>query len=270
MSDDYFIGVGESELARLRDQHAAWLPETRALWERAGFANGHHIADLGSGPGFTAFDLARLVGERGTVTAVDKAAPFLRYVETQAGRQGLPGVRTLEADVARDPLGEGAFDGAFCRFFLAFVIADLDAALEHVRASLKPGGTFAMMEYLTLESAACAPPLRGFDAHTRGWIDYYLANGGDTAVGTVLPSRLAAAGFDVASIECVGGMARAGSRWWNWWGRLMSDFGAKLVAGGYMREDERRGLDEDWARASRDPLAFIHTPVLVQIVSRTR
>jgi hypothetical protein len=48
----------------------------------------------------------------------------------------------------------------------------------------------------------------------------------------------------------------------------MTDFGAKLVAGGYMREDERRDLERGWARAAGDPLAFIHTPVLVQIVAK--
>jgi hypothetical protein len=125
------------------------------------------------------------------------------------------------------------------------------------------------MEYLTLDAAVCSPPVRGFDAHTRAWIDYYLANGGDTTVGCVLPSRLAACGFEIVSIECVGGMARAGTRWWNWWGRLMTDFGAKLVAGGFMHESERQALEEDWARASDDPLAFIHTPTLVQIVARS-
>jgi SAM-dependent methyltransferase len=268
MSGEYFIGVNEAELGRLRDQHAAWLPETSALWRRAGFAAGQRIADLGSGPGFTTFDLAQIAGARGRVTAIDKASPYLRYVDDEARRRGVGNVDTLEADLTRDTPGDAAYDGAFCRFFLAFVIGDLDAALANVHRSLAPGGAFAAMEYLTLGAAACSPPIRGFDAHTRGWIDYYLAHGGDTTVGSVLPARLAAAGFEVESIECVGGMARAGSRWWRWWGRLMTDFGAKLVDGGYMRGTERQALEEDWGRASADPNAFIHTPVLVQIVAR--
>ena len=270
MTEDYFIGVSKAEIERLRDQHAAWEPETRALWSTAGLANGMHIADLGSGPGFTTFDLARIAGAHGRVTAVDKAAPFLRYVEAEAKRRDLANVDTLEADVMRSAPGDAAYDAAFCRFFLAFLIEGLDASLAHIRASLKPGGVFAAMEYLTLKSATCSPPIRGFDAHTRAWIDYYLAHGGDTNVGCVLPARLAAAGFDVVSIECVGGMARARTRWWSWWGRLMADFGAKLVEGGYMSEAERRELEVDWERVSSDPLAFIHTPVLVQIVARAR
>jgi SAM-dependent methyltransferase len=270
MSEDYFIGVHARELERLRDQDAAWAPETHALWARAGFANARRIADLGSGPGFTAFGLARLIGTQGSVTAVDKASPYLRYVEDEAQRRGVANVRTLEADVMRDSLGQGRFDAAFCRFFLAFLIDELDAALANVRDSLQAGGVFAAMEYLTLGSATCSPPVRGFDAHTRAWIDYYVANGGDTTVGAILPAKLTAAGFEVVAADCVGGMARPGTRWWTWWGRLMSDFGEKLVEGGFMTAAEHHGLHEDWARASSDPLAFIYTPVLVQIVARRR
>lgn len=268
MTDDYFIGVHARELERLRDQNAAWQPETHALWTRAGFADARRIADLGSGPGFTTLDLATVVGVEGVVTAIDKAAPFLRYVEDEAQRRGAANVRTLQADVVDDALGEARFDAAFCRFFLAFVIDELDAVLANIRDSLEPGGVFAMMEYLTLDAATCSPSLRGFDAHTRGWIAYYRANGGDTTVGAVLPSMLREAGFEVVAVDCVGGMARSGTRWWTWWGRLMSDFGDKLAAGGFMSADEVRDLHEDWARAARDPLAFIHTPVLVQIVAR--
>jgi SAM-dependent methyltransferase len=270
MSDDYFIGVHDGEVQRLHDQNAAWLPESRALWLRAGFEHARRIADLGSGPGFTTFDLATLVDPGGTVTAIDKAAPYLRFVETEAKRRNLANVRTIECDIASGAFAEREFDAAFCRFFLAFLIDDLDAALAHIRASLERGATFAAMEYLTLTSATCAPPSPSFDAHTRAWIDYYAAHGGDTTVGAVLPDKLRAAGFDVIAVDCVGGIARAGSRWWTWWGRLMSDFGETLVAAGHMSEAERIELERDWTRASSDALAFIHTPVLVQIVARTR
>src|SRR3954469_13004419 len=101
MTQDYFIGVHARELERLRDQHAAWQPETQALWLRAGFDRATHIADLGSGPGFTAFDLARLAAAPRTVTAVDKAAPYLAFVESESRKLGLGNVRTHECDVAR-------------------------------------------------------------------------------------------------------------------------------------------------------------------------
>ena len=270
MTADYFIGVHSRELERLRDQHAAWLPETRALWARAGFGPGRHVADLGSGPGFSALDLAGIVGGTGHVTAIDKAPAYLRFLAAQARRRGLANVDTLEADVTRALPADSVFDCAFCRFFLAFLIDDLDAALERIRGSLKPGGVLAAMEYLTLDSATCSPPIRGFDAHTAAWIEYYRRNGGDTGVGRYLASRLTDAGFEVTSVECVGGMARPGERWWSWWGRLMADFGDKLVADRLMTSAELRDLHEDWVRVSTDSRAFIYTPVLVQVVATRR
>lgn len=267
MPDEYFIGVHERELARLEHQHAAWRPETEALWKRAGFGPAQRIADFGSGPGFAAFDLARLVGPDGSVAAVDKASPFLDYVRAEASRRGLTNVYTVEADLT-DASPEQRFDGAFCRFLLAFLIEDLDRALQHVYASLEPGGVFAAMEYLTLASATCSPPIRGFDAHTQAWVEYYRRNGGDTSVGAYLPERLGKAGFEVTHIHCAGGLARPRDRWWNWWGRLIEDFGGKLVAGGFMSERDLRDLIADWSRIGSDATAFMYTPVLVQIVAR--
>ena len=69
-------------------------------------------------------------------------------------------------------------------------------------------------------------------------------------------------------IDCVGGMARPGDRWWNWWGRLMEDFGAKLVAESFMSAHALRELEIGWSQVAREPGAFIYTPVLVQIVAR--
>ena len=267
---EYFIGVHARELERLRDQDAAWAPETRALWDAAGFGPGRRLADLGSGPGFTTLALAQRVGPAGCVTALDKASPYLDFLRSEAASRGLANVRTLDADLTALDAIEGPFDGAFCRFFLAFLISDLDRALATIHRSLKPGGAFAAMEYHTLASATCSPPSRGFDAHTRAWIDYYRAHGGDTSVGTCLPQRLARAGFEIEHVSCAGGMARPGDRWWTWWGRLMADFGETLAAGGYMTADELEDLGRGWAAASRSEEAFIHTPLLLRIVARKK
>jgi precorrin-6B methylase 2 len=268
MTEDYFIGVHARELERLRDQHAAWLPETEALWAAAGFRAGQHLADLGSGPGYTALDLARRVGPGGRVTAVDKASPFLGYLAAEAKKLGLSNIETIEADVTAIETIDGPLDGAFCRFFLAFLIADLDRVLRTVHRSLAPGAAFAAMEYLTLASATASPAMRGFDAHTRAWEAYYRKNGGDTAVGTYLPSRLVAAGFEIVSLQCVGGMALPSHRWWAWWGRLIADFGDTLAAEGHMTRDELDTLRADWGAASKSRDAFIYTPILLQVVAR--
>lgn len=268
MREDYFIGVHGRELERLRDQHAAWQPETRALWASAGFGAGQHLADLGSGPGFSAIDLAQMVGPSGRIAAVDKASPYLDFLNEETRRRGIDNLYTVEADLTKVDVIGANLDGAFCRFLLAFLIEDLDRVLDCIYRSLKPGGVLAAMEYLTLESTTCSPPIRGFDAHTRAWIQYYLKNGGDTAVGSHLPARLVKAGFRITYTNCVGGMADSSHRWWGWWGRLIEDFGEKLTSDGLMAPDDLHDLRKDWAHLSKQQHAFIYTPVLIQLVAR--
>jgi SAM-dependent methyltransferase len=267
MSLDYFIGVNAPEIDRLRAQHEAWRPETELLWKEAGFEGCRSVVDLGCGPGFTSFDLARVVGTSGDVCAVDKASSYLTYLADRARTEVIPNVRVLDADVSRARSLAGRFDGAFCRWFLAFLRDDLDAVLENVRECLRPRGTFAAMEYLTLRSLTCSPPSAAFDANTRAWIEFYARHGGDTSVGASLPRRLTQSGFNIRSLRCVGGMADPTHRWWSWWDRLIRDFGPRFVDEGLLSPDEFESLQRDWALLPQHPGAFIYTPVLLQVVA---
>ncbi len=267
MSGDYFIGVNAPEVERLRTQHEAWRPETESLWRAAGFHALRTVLDLGCGPGFTSFDLARLVGDSGEVCAVDKADAYLEYLANKARTDGIRNIRALHADLTGRQSIPGRFDGAFCRWFLAFLRDDLDLVLRTVRDSLRPGGVFAAMEYLTLRSVTCSPPSAAFDANTQAWIEFYARHGGDTSVGASLPQQLASSGFTVRSIRCVGGMADPPHRWWGWWGRLIDDFGPKFVEEGLLGKTEWDALQREWAMMSSQPHSFIYTPILLQVIA---
>ena len=267
MSSEYFIGVNAAEIERLRHQHDAWKPETESLWNDAGFRSFGSILDLGCGPGFTSLDLAQDVASCGVVCAVDKAAAYLEYLVQQSRARELNNVTILNADLTKSGPIRGDFDGAFCRWFLAFLRDDLDVVLQNIRKSLRPGGVLAAMEYLTLRSVTCSPSSAAFDAHTRAWIEFYARYGGNSSVGESLPLRLTSAGFKVRSLRCVGGMAHPKHRWWEWWARLIRDFAPKFVEAGLLSSDEWNALQHDWAALSEQPHSFIYTPILLQVIA---
>lgn len=269
-SDNYFVGVDDREIARLGHQHEAWRAETTELWKAAGFENCASVIDLGSGPGFTTLDLARTIVRNGGVWALDKAAYFLDYTAKEAERRGVRNVRVVHADITKPGAMPETFEGAFCRWFLAFLTHDLETVLRNIRGCLQPGGRFAVMEYLTLDSVTCGPPHPAFDAHTQAWIQFYADNGGDTSIGAKLPANLVATGFDIEMIKCIGGLATPGHRWWEWWGRLMQDFGPKFVDLGLLAPAQWASLQDYWQATPGQAGAFIHTPLMLQIVARRK
>ena len=106
----YPFGYGDEEIRRFGMQHRVWQEENRRLLNRAGFAQGNTLVDLGRGPGLTTLDLARRVGPTGRIFPVDRdgerTIPRLREAADAAG---LGNVETRVADLeqfVRSPLGE--------------------------------------------------------------------------------------------------------------------------------------------------------------------
>jgi ubiquinone/menaquinone biosynthesis C-methylase UbiE len=64
MIDDEYVlrSFDRQELDRLELQHEVWKSVTNTVIQHAGFKKADRLLDLGSGPGFLAFDLAHLVG----------------------------------------------------------------------------------------------------------------------------------------------------------------------------------------------------------------
>ncbi|MCH8817503.1 MAG: class I SAM-dependent methyltransferase, partial [Chloroflexi bacterium] len=92
--------------------------------------------------GEPAVTLARLVGPDGSIVATDQSAGMLAVAGERIKKEGLSNIELVEVDTEVLNLPENEFDGAVCRWGLMF-LPDLQAGLQAIRRSLKPGAKFA-------------------------------------------------------------------------------------------------------------------------------
>ena len=153
----------EGVLRRLRDPIRALLFEAGALpyavltaqrtWREHGgqlagliaLEAGHHVLDLGCGPGESAFGmLDRAPGAR--VTGLDASAHMIRFARLRSRWE--PRGRELEfvrADAMSLPYPDATFDAVTGHSFL-YLVPDADRVLEETARVLKPGGRCAFLE----------------------------------------------------------------------------------------------------------------------------
>lgn len=105
-------------------------------------------ADFGSGTGVFTLALADLIGPGGTIYSIDRRVGALREQERELHRR-FPEVRLhrIAADYTR-PIELPALDGAVMANALHFQ-RDKGPVLRRIRAYLKPGGRYILVEYDT-------------------------------------------------------------------------------------------------------------------------
>src|SRR5262249_9365335 len=150
----YVIRGGEAGYERLQLLARARRADTIALLDRAGVGPGMRCVDLGCGGGNVAFELARLVGPRGSGTGIGIDAVKLELAREAAVRQGLANVEFRAANV--DEWDEpSAYDVVYGRFLLQHLNRPLDM-LRRMWSAVRPGGVIAV-EDTDFDGAFCEP-----------------------------------------------------------------------------------------------------------------
>jgi SAM-dependent methyltransferase len=199
---------------------------------------------------------------------LDKATLYQDYLKHEIKKKQANNITPLCEDILNLSKYPNQFDAAFCRWALAFLIADLKEIIAAIYDKLNPGGVFAAMEYLTLGNTLSSPPNDGFLANTRGWHNFYLTNGGDAQIGTYLPQLLVDAGFQITYQTCVGGFASVGHRWWHWWRAAHEDFAPVFVEQNLMTPSEYLEANAFFKEQENNKNGFIYTPIILQVVAK--
>ena len=262
----YVLGTGDDELARLGFQHRVWAEHAFALWDRAGFARGHSILDLGCGPGYATLDLAAIVGSAGRVLAIDNSERYLQHLRSACEATRVGHVETKLADVHQMSLAPTSLDGAYVRWVLCFV-EDPAKVVQQVAAALKPGGVFAITDYLNYRALALAPRSAVMERVARAVAESWRLRGGDCDIVIRLPEMLRSAGLELRDVRPITRAARPGSALWGWPEIFFRIYIPVLVEIGLLTAEDEAEFHADWNAASNNPAAFFLTPTVCDLIA---
>ncbi|MEO8167870.1 MAG: methyltransferase domain-containing protein, partial [bacterium] len=224
------------------------------------------VLDIGCGPGYTSTDIAGVVTSKGKVIAIDESARFIDHLKK---RQKLLSDFTIEArlgDVQQLDLPAESMDAAYQRWVLCFV-KNPEAVIRGVARALKPGGVFAIQEYMHYEGVLLAPRSTAFDRFMHIVAEVWNRKGGDSNVGLRLPDLLEKNGFRIDEIRPLHRVARSNSQFWTWPTIFINTYAPKLVEDGALTKEEHAALLRDWEAATNNPAAFFCSPPMVEIIA---
>lgn len=133
----------------------AWA--ARDKWQRAedlirfmNISSGNYVADVGCHEGYMTFKLAKAVGAKGAVFAVDVETGKLEKVKKRAHENNLPQIRTVKGDYDDPKLPLNMLDAVLI-LDAYHEMDEHDEMLQHIKSSLKGGGRLVLCEAIAEE-----------------------------------------------------------------------------------------------------------------------
>ena len=109
------------------------------LLEVAGIKSGQKVLEVGCGPGFFTIPAAKIVGEEGSIYAVDTHPLAIKKVKEKVEREGIKNVNPILANASDTGLPDQSIDLAFI-FGLRYIAGGLENLVSEMYRILKPEG----------------------------------------------------------------------------------------------------------------------------------
>jgi ubiquinone/menaquinone biosynthesis C-methylase UbiE len=141
---------------------------------------GETVLDIGCGMGYLSLPLARMVGSNGRVICVDLQKEMLEAVRKRAERAGLAKSMTFHQG-SPDSLGLSEKADFAVAFWMVHEVGNKPKFLQEVRASLRDGATFLIVEpklHVTItafEETVAAAQATGFKILSRPSVKISMA-----------------------------------------------------------------------------------------------
>jgi SAM-dependent methyltransferase len=244
----------EGERERLALMSRLLDPMHRRHIERLGIGAGARTLEVGCGNGSISAWLAERVAPGGRAVALDLDLSLInadvRDLEVQQG------------DIVAGPVEPRDFDLVTARAVLHHV-ADAQAAIANLVASVRPGGAILLIEPDFLPVSVADPPeVRTF---WEGWLAWSRQQGIDYFIGRRLPATLAALGLEGVRGTAETDLYNGGSPWASYWIQTVIELRDRLVQSGKLDD---RSIDTFLAHCA-DPAWWTQTIAFTAVEGRT-
>ena len=115
------------------------------LLNSAGLKPGQKVLEIGCGPGFFTIPAAKIVGEKGSVYALDINPVAIKTVRRKIKEKGLKNVKVILADASETGLPEESVDVVFL-FGVIHALDDVDAVMQETHRVLKVKGVLSIQK----------------------------------------------------------------------------------------------------------------------------
>jgi len=115
--------------------------------DTAGLKPGQHVLEIGCGPGFFTVPAAKIVGQEGSVCALDINPLAVERVRQKLESNGVANVTSVLADAAETGLPDESFDLIFV-FGFGHQVSDMTGVFAELHRLLKPGGVLSVEGWL--------------------------------------------------------------------------------------------------------------------------
>jgi ubiquinone/menaquinone biosynthesis C-methylase UbiE len=132
--------------------------DCRTMLQALGVKPGQTVCDMGCGNGFYTLQLARLVGPRGLVYAVDIQPEMLQMLARNAAEARLPNIRPVLGTPIDPRLPAGEIDMMLC-VDVYHEFSHPEAMLAKIKESLAPDGRLVLVEFRGEDPAVPIKPL---------------------------------------------------------------------------------------------------------------
>jgi SAM-dependent methyltransferase len=227
---EYVLGhQKEGERERLDLMSRLLDPMHRRHIEQLGIGPGARTLEVGCGNGSISAWLAERVAPGGRALAVD--------LDLSLVHEDMASLELREADIVAGPIEPRDFDLVTARAVLHHV-ANSEAAVANLVASVRPGGAILLIEPDFLPVSVAEPPdVRAF---WEGWLAWSRREGIDYLIGRRLPATLAALALEGIEATAETALYNGGSLWAEYWARTVIELRGRLVAS---RELDDRSID---------------------------